>query len=200
MSRFRVSDLMINVAGPVGGGGGGCNLITECGGVTELCVENTQGCAFTQNCNCTIHTACGDEFTCMCSICTPCSQRTCGCTCTACSACTQCTVITPCGQLSHCTVRTFCTPASACGFTIRCTPTFVANVPGGLQPEHLSRLKDELRATLEQVEAEEERQKERMQPQTLDEVDLLEQKMTEALEELRRRREELERQEQGEGE
>ena len=33
MPRFRVSDLMINVGE---GGGGGCHLITNCGGVTEL--------------------------------------------------------------------------------------------------------------------------------------------------------------------
>ena len=46
MPRFRVSDLMINVGE---GAGGGCQLITNCGGVTELCVENTQGCAFTAN-------------------------------------------------------------------------------------------------------------------------------------------------------
>jgi hypothetical protein len=198
MPRFRVSDLMINVG--EGGGGFPCELITNCAGVTELCVENTQGCAFTQNCLCTIQTACGDEFTCWCSICTPCSPRTCGCTCTACSACTGCTVITPCGQLSHCTFRTACTFASACGVSIRCTPTFAQGFAGGLQPEHLSQLKEELRATLEQVEAEEQRLKERMQPQTLDDVNQLEQKLTDALDELRRRREELEKQAPGEGE
>ena len=193
MPRFRVSDLMINVGE---GAGGGCQLITNCGGVTELCVENTQGCAFTANCNCTIQTAC-DEFTCRCTACTPCSARTCGCTCTNCTACTGCTVITQCGQLSHCTIHSVCTFASACGVSIRCTPTFTTGGLG-LQPEHLSQLKEELRATLEQVEAHEQRLKEQMQPQTLDEVAQLEQKMTEALDELRQRREELERREQGE--
>ena len=80
MPRFRVRDLMINLGE---GSGGVCEIITNCGGVTELCVENTQGCAFTQNCNCTIQT-CGPD-----------SARAgplhavhraeCGCTCTACS-------------------------------------------------------------------------------------------------------------------
>ena len=51
---FRVRDLMVNVGE---GSGGVCNIITNCGGVTELCVENTQGCAFTENCNCTIEHA-----------------------------------------------------------------------------------------------------------------------------------------------
>ena len=49
-------------------------------------------------------------------------------------------------------------------------------------------------------EREEQRARERMQPQTLDQVTELEQKLTEALDELRQRREELERREQGEGE
>ncbi len=185
MQRFRVSDLMINVGE---GGGGGCHIITNCGGVTELCVENTMGCAFTANCNCTIQT-CGDVS---CGFCTPCTGRTCGCTCTACSGCT----FRSCG----CTNRSICTAASACGFSIRCTPTFVEGFGAGLQPEHLAQLKEELRSTLEQVEAEEQRLKEQMQPQTLDEVTQLEQKMTDALDELRQRREELEKRGQGEGE
>jgi hypothetical protein len=198
MPRFRVSDLMINVG--EGEGGFPCNIITNCAGVTELCVEATQGCAFTQNCLCTIQTACGDEFTCRCSICTPCSPRTCGCTCTNCTHCSVCSVVTPCGQLSVCTARSVCTLSSACGVSIRCTPTFIGGVAGGLQPEHLSQLKEELRAALEQVEAQEQRLKEQMQPQTVDEVNRLEKKLTEALDELRRRREELETREQGQSE
>lgn len=195
MPRFRVSDLMINVGE---GGGGGCHLITNCGGVTELCVENTQGCAFTANCNCTIHTFCREFSACQCSICTPCTERTCGCTpCTGGCTCTQCTQT--CGPVSPCTFRTVCTVHSLCGQSFNCTPTFIEGVGRGLQPEHLSQLKEELRATLEQVEAEEERLKEQMQPQTLDEVTELEQKLSEALEELQKRRKELERQEKGEG-
>lgn len=189
MPRFRVSDLMINVGEE---GGGGCQLITNCGGVTELCVENTQGCAFTENCRCTIQT-CGFP-SCECSYC---SVQSCGCTpctggCTnACSVCTGCSSCT--GRFSVCTFR------SLCGISFRCTPSLVGSVTAGLAPEDLSALKDELRATLEQVEAEERRAKEQMQPQTLDEVAQLEEKLTEALDELRQRREELERRAQGEG-
>jgi hypothetical protein len=183
MPRFRVRDLMISI-GPGGDDGFPCELITECGGVTELCVENTQGCAFTVNCNCTIQSVC-DPFTCRCSVCTPCSAQTCGCT------CTQCTGVT--GGCLH----TFCTARSACGASLQCTPTFAGAFGARLRPEHLAQLKEELRATLERVEAEEQRLAERMQPQTVDEVNQLEQKLTEALEELRRRREELERRGQG---
>jgi hypothetical protein len=191
MPRFRVSDLMINV----GEGGGGCNLITNCGGVTELCVENTQGCAFTQNCNCTIHTACGDIVTCNCTQCTPCTA-TCGCTpCSGGCTCSVCTHRSGCG----CTFRSFCTARTLCGLSFECTPTFI-DPTRGLQPEHLAQLKNELRATLEQVEAEERRLSEQMKPQTLDEVAQLEQKLNEALEELRTLRSDLERREQGQSE
>jgi hypothetical protein len=190
MPRFRVSDLMINVG--EGGGDFPCELITECGGVTELCVENTQGCAFTENCRCTIRT-CGFP-SCECSFC---SLQTCGCT--PCSrgctyGCTFCSNCTACSRVSVCTFR------SICGISVRCTPTADTTTTAGLTPEYLSALKAELRATLERVEAEEERLTERLQPQTLDEVTKLEEKLNEALDELRQRRSELEGREKEKGE
>jgi len=185
MPRFRVRDLLINIGE---GNGGGCELITNCGGVTELCVENTQGCAFTQNCDCTIQT-CGANS---CGVCTPCSGVTCGCTCTACSFCTACSPCTACSIATR-----GCRVHSLCGHTIQCTPTFVQGVNGGLQVEHLQALKDELRATLHKVEAQERNLSEKQQPQTVAQVDEAEKKLNEALEALRHRRSELQGREPG---
>jgi hypothetical protein len=183
MPRFRVRDLMINVGE---GSGGICEIITNCGGVTELCVENTQGCAFTENCNCTIQT-CGANS---CGICTPCSGVTFHCNCTLCSACSF--VTTTCRQ-------TQCTARSLCGRSFVCTPTFIETIPGGLQVEHLSALKDELRATLDQLEAREKAMAEQQQPQTLEQVDAIEKQLQGALEELQQRRAELKKRGKGGG-
>jgi hypothetical protein len=71
---------------------------------------------------------------------------------------------------------------------------------GGLQVEHLQALKDELRATLQRVEAQEKNLSQHQQPQTLGQVDEIERKLTEALEELRQRRAELQKRGRGEGE
>lgn len=186
MARFRVKDLMISVVGEGGGDGFPCELISVCGDVTFLCVEDTQGCAFTEACNCSVQT-CG--VSCDLTVqCTPCTQRTCGCTCSNCTGCSPRT----------CTVFSVgCTPRSVgCGVSLKCTPTFDPTRPIG--PDDLATLKGELRAALARVEAEEARLAEQMQPQTLDDVQRLESKLGEALEDLRRRRAELEgRQEEG---
>jgi hypothetical protein len=193
MPRFRVKDLMINIVGE-GDQGFPCELISVCGDVTYLCVEDTQGCAFTEACDCSVQT-CG--LTCDMTVqCTPCTQLTCGCTCSNCTACSART----CGACSaaSCTVRSVgCTPRTfGCGASLRCTPTFDPARPLG--PDALAVLKNELRAALARVEAEEVRLAEQMQPQTLDDVARLESKLSEALEDLQRRREELERRHENE--
>lgn len=78
-----------------------------------------------------------------------------------------------------------------------CTPTFAQVGGRDLQPEDLAALKQELQAAVDRVEAEEQRQAESQQPQTLDEVALLEGKLNEALVELQRRREELSNRDEG---
>jgi hypothetical protein len=158
---------MINVGE---GSGGICEIITNCGGVTELCVENTQGCAFTENCNCTIQT---------------CGVNSCG-FCTPCSATNVC-------QLSRCTAH------SLCGRSFVCTPTFDQTFPGGLQVEHLAALRDELRATLDKMEAQIKVVSERQMPQTPEQVDQVEKKLNEGLEALKQRRAELKKRDQGGG-
>jgi hypothetical protein len=184
MPRFRVRDLMINVGE---GSGGICEIITNCGGVTELCVENTQGCAFTENCNCTIQT-CGANS---CGFCTPCSGVSV--VCQGCSFCSHCSSATVVCQLSRCTAH------SLCGRSFVCTPTFDQTFDGGLQVEHLAALKEELKATLEKMEAHEKVVRERQMPQTVEHVDQAEKKLSEALEALKQRRAELQKRTQGGG-
>jgi uncharacterized phage infection (PIP) family protein YhgE len=77
-----------------------------------------------------------------------------------------------------------------------CTPTFEA-FRGDLQAEHLAALKDELRATLDKMEAHEKVVNERQQPQTLEQVDQVEKKLNEALETLKQRRAELQKRTKG---
>jgi hypothetical protein len=182
MPRFRVRDLMINVGE---GSGGICEIITNCGGVTELCVENTQGCAFTENCNCTIQT-CGVNS---CGVCTP--FGTVGCL--GCSFCSHCSSATVGCQLSKCTAH------SLCGRTFVCTPTFDATIVEGVQVEHLTALKEELRTTLQRMEAHEKAVRERQMPQTVEQVDQAEKKLNEAHEALEQRRAELQKRTHGEG-
>ena len=70
----------------------------------------------------------------------------------------------------------------------------IMNQPGMVvNPQNLAELKSQLRQSLAQVEAQEKVMKENMKPQTVEEVDMLEQKLTEALEELRQHKEELRR-------
>jgi 16S rRNA G1207 methylase RsmC len=66
---------------------------------------------------------------------------------------------------------------------------------GGMvaNPQNLAELKAQLRQSLAQVEAQEQVMAESMKPQTVEEVDMLEQKLTEALHELRHHKEELRR-------
>ena len=164
------------------GNGFPCEIITECGGVTELCVENTQGCAFTANCNCTIQSVC-NEYTCQCTDCTPCTQRTCGCTCSACTAAT-------CGG-------SICRAGSLCGISFQCTPTNFVVLQTGLRSEHLAELKDQLRKAMDEVDTGEQRLRAGQEPQSVEEIARLEEKLTEALSELRQRRDELEGRQQG---
>jgi translation elongation factor EF-Tu-like GTPase len=60
-------------------------------------------------------------------------------------------------------------------------------------PQNLAELKAQLRQSLAQVEAQEQAIAESMKPQTVEESDMLEQKLTEALDELRQHKEELRR-------
>jgi hypothetical protein len=182
MRQFRVRDLMINLL-PEGG------QLQFCRQVTLLdCVFNTErvvGCAFT-----------------ICPSVTRCVQVTllaapdcdAGTSCDACA--TKGTVTTGgCkpgtgGLVADCDacVTKGTVTTGGCGPG---TGAFVADTGQYLQD--LAILKAELKATLSQVEVQERAFGESLRPQTLDEVQQLEEKLTGALEELRARRTEIER-------
>ena len=63
--------------------------------------------------------------------------------------------------------------------------------PIGLAAQQLAALKAQLQQALSRVEAQERAIEEQMRPQTLGDVEILEQKLVEALEELRARKAEL---------
>jgi hypothetical protein len=128
-----------------------------------------------------------------------------------CMMCTnQVTIITPCGKCSYFSpyvveispwiIRT----TTPCGISFDPTTVFDEPVPidpnrfmnqAGMvaNPQNLAELKTQLRQSLAQVEAQEQLMAESMKPQTVEEVDMLEQKLTEALHELRHHKEELRR-------
>ena len=152
-----------------------------------------------------------------CTDCTGCTQCT-GCTncthCTGCTNCTQCSA--PCTR--QCTAGCSMQCSGACTFPCTgycsntCTnPSFSPPVAGGggqappgcgctatrpfatttFDPILLSELKAQLKRQLAQIEAAELRVGEQMQPQTLAEAEMLERKMTDAMESLRARKIEL---------
>jgi hypothetical protein len=137
-----------------------------------------------------------------CRPCTPLVTDYCLCT-------NQVTQITPCGNCSYLSPYIFeITPwitriTPTCGVTrdptitptVQFTPqTPVVNQPGMVaNPQNLAELKAQLRQSLAQVEAQEQAMAESMKPQTVEEADMLEQKLTEALDELRQHKEALRR-------
>ena len=86
-----------------------------------------------------------------------------------------------------------------CGRTFICTPTFDATLDEGVQVEHLTALKEELRTTLQRMEAHEKAVQERQKPQSIEQIDEAEKKLSEAFEELKQRRAELQKRSQGGG-
>jgi hypothetical protein len=170
MAAFRVKNLMVSflpqegrIARLPGGGGGGSG----------------DGFGPCGACTCT--------FGCSC-----CSLATCGCTCTQCTqGCTVCSGCSgPCSAGCTCSCSCSCTGGCS-GATIGLTLACGLEDPRRL--DELSVLKEQLRRAMAQVEEQERVLEERMRPQTLEEVNRLEQEMSAALEELRIRRAELEK-------
>jgi hypothetical protein len=162
---FKVRDLMIDVA-PGVGGGVFCRPCTPL--VTDYCL-------------------CTNQVTI--DVCKVCTNRDIS------IWCRDCSVISPYVEITPWTVLT-----PGCGFTDPRTPmtvtpqTPVINQVGMVaNPQNLAELKAQLRQSLAQVEAQEQAIAESMKPQTVEESDMLEQKLTEALDELRQHKEELRR-------
>lgn len=183
---FKVRDLMIDVVPEAGGGANiACCPGTMLTGDPFCC----PGTGFRTPACCP-----GTGFrTCLCSYISP--------------ACCPGTSFRTCCPTFCCpgTLPVTCEPCSPIPFT-GCDP--ISPCPGGsiippergvATPENLATLKAQLQQALAQVEGQERAMEESQKPQTVEEAEVLEQKLVEALEELRQHREELRRRSAGEG-
>lgn len=161
-------------------GGGGCDDDSgvDCG---DSCFDCTDTCGCTGTCGCT--DTCGCTNTCGCTA--TCGAVTCGCTATC-----RCTAT--CGCTDACTNR--CTRLlTNCGAeSIR--PPVIARMAAS----DLAKLKTQLSLAMKQVSQRESvlaaaAEAKAVVPQTLAQVDALEQKLSEAMEELRARRVEIQK-------
>jgi hypothetical protein len=190
-TTFKIRDLMVSVrpgwCGPTPeqpleceGSCDGCSD-TVCGGRSIGC--GFGGCSF---------------FTCAesCEVCSACTAVTCGhcshCTATCGHSCGHCSG----GCTATCQGATHPPPALLCAGT-----GCIASDPGvitRMAADDLAVLKNQLRIAMQQVDRREETlraaaQGAALQPQTISEVDALEKKLSEALDELRARRAELQK-------
>jgi hypothetical protein len=86
---------------------------------------------------------------------------------------------------------TECGPVTTCG-TTACHPAITNTGPlDRLRVEDLAFLKEELRQELAKVESREQELEERLRPQTLEQVTVLEEKLTDALKELQEHKKRL---------
>lgn len=94
-----------------------------------------------------------------------------------------------CGFLSPCGALTPCGAISPCG----AVSPYVDPGAGVIRPEELSVLKEQLRRTLAQIEEQEGALETKMGPRTLEEAEALEEKLKDALEELKAHKERLQK-------
>jgi hypothetical protein len=96
---------------------------------------------------------------------------------------------------ADCPLGTLCFPGTVCPwiFTMRFLPSILCQPLNPNSLEELVMLKGQLQQALAQVEAREEAMNEMMRPQTVAEAQALEEKMMNALEELRLQKEELQK-------
>lgn len=125
----------------------------------------------------------------LCSQCSNCSVATCFETCGL--TCGACTIVT----MPGCGV-TGCGCSCSCYASIGISVVLPLAAGPGRSLDILWRLKDQLRAALGQINEQENQLVEGMRPRTLEDVDLLEKKLGEAQEDLRKRRQQLEHQEE----
>lgn len=179
---FKVRDLMIDVVPETGGGAN----IACCPGTMltgdPFCCPGTE---FRTPACCP---GTGFRTTCLCSYISP----TC---CPGTNFRTICchtlpTLYSPCGLFTP------CDPYSPCPGGSVVLPIPEENLA---TPENLANLKAQLQQALAQIEVQERAMEASQKPQTVEEAEALEQKLVEALEELRQQREELHRRSAGEG-
>jgi hypothetical protein len=178
---FKVRDLMIDVLPEAGIGGGNINCYLTCLDTPPCCpgtgFRTPPCCAGTYyNTGCWIRSY-------------PCCPGT-GFRTPPCCAMTYYNTCGPCSPRPF----TGCGPMSPCP-----RGSIIPPEQGGVAtPENLATLKAQLQQALAQVEGQERAMEESQKPQTAEEAEALEQKLVEALEELRQHRDELRRRSAGE--
>ena len=186
-TTFKIRDLMVSVR--PGWCGPTPEPRLECDGCSDtVCLGRSIGCGFG---GCSFFT-CAES----CAECSACTALTCGhcshCTATCGHSCGHCSG----GCTATCQGATHHPPALLCAGT-----GCIASDPGvitRMAADDLAVLKDQLRIAMQQVDRREEAlraaaQGAALQPQTIAEVDALEKKLSEALDELRTRRAELQK-------
>jgi len=174
----------------------GCGVSQICGVCSNFCSDCTDGCTDTcQPCTFEVTNPCGACTNLTCGPTCICSNN-CTLTCGPCTAvCTQaCTGTCHYGSCAGCSIAITCARSCPAGGTFVLPEQFVAQ----MAPGELQRLKTQLRATMQQVSQREKvlaaaAEKGAIVPQTVEQVDALEKKLSEALEELRQRRAELQK-------
>ena len=205
---FKIKDLMISVlAAKAAGqkeicedsclefscevGSNGCDIDNS-----EVNCECTLGCT-DPSCECSDGTFCDvggcTDPSCLfcsegCTICTDCTGCSICSNCTGCTHCTNCT----CTKCTHCSVHT-CTFHTACTVCSRNSCEASARLPVAkrLRASDLPKLKAQLQRALKQVEAREQAVAKKLQPQTVEQIEMLEAKLREALDDLARQKKEL---------
>jgi hypothetical protein len=166
-----------------------------CGGCTETCGGCTDSCGACTNCTgtCGCTQTCGQCSVAHTNVCGACTQCTGGCTAT-CKACTHVhTVICQHGTICRLATCAGTCMNKTCGASLKQSPNI-----SGMNAQALARLKDQLRTTMQQVGRREQALAARVEanaiePKTVEQFDALETKLTEALEELRARRTQLQK-------
>jgi hypothetical protein len=209
---FKIKDLMISVLAAKGAGQkeicddscpelscdigtNGCDLDNS-GVNCEFCSIGCTDCT-DPSCECSDGTFCDvggcTDPSCLfcsqgCTICTDCTGCSICSNCTGCTHCTNCT----CTKCTHCSVHT-CTFHTACTVCSRNSCEASARLPVStrLRASDLPKLKAQLQRALKQVEAREQAVAKKLQPQTVEQIEILETKLREALDELARQKKEL---------
>ena len=199
-----------------------CGCTGGCSGCTDACTDTCGPCTFeaTNACGACTNLTCGptcacsnfcSNITCGCSAgCTVACTRTCGFgTCAGCSIAVTCEA---CGTASICQGGSGCAGScGACSAAHTCLFSCARSCPADgatlappaqivaqMAPAQLRRLKAQLRTAMQQVSQREKvlaaaAEKGAVVPQTVEQVDALEKKLSEALYELRARRAELQK-------
>lgn len=127
-----------------------------------------------------------------CGYCTGCSDCS-GCTgCSPCTGCSGCSSCSGCSNCTGCTGCSGCTPCGSLGCTSSCHISLFSD-GGGLPDDliELDKIRTEIGNLMSAVDKQAERIESKLQPQSVEELDMLEERLLESLEEVRAQRDKL---------